>query len=56
MKPTESFKLSKSAKRILATMPNNQQRAATKALFISAELEYERNKKISGKRREKDED
>lgn len=56
MKPTSVYKMSKSAKRILATMSNKQRRADTKALIISAEVEYEHNKRISGKRREKDED
>ena len=38
MKPTASFKLSKSVKRVLATMPNSVQRGEVKRLFIDAEL------------------
>lgn len=38
MKPTAAFKLSKSVKRILATMPKSVQRGEVKRLFIDAEL------------------
>lgn len=38
MKPNASFKLSKSVKRILATMPKSKQRGEVKRLFIDAEL------------------
>lgn len=38
MKPNGSFKLSKSVKRVLATMPNSVQRSEVKRLFIDAEL------------------
>ena len=37
-KPTAAFRLPASVKRVLATMPNKQQRAEVRKLFIEAEL------------------
>jgi len=56
MKPSASFKLSRSAKCVLATIPNKAQRAAVRKLFIESEVEYEANKRKSIKTREKSDD
>ena len=56
MKPTAAFKLSRTAKCVLATIPDKTQRAAVRKLFIESELHYEANKRKSAKSREKSED
>lgn len=56
MKTTSAFKLSKSVKRMLAVTDNKQRKADFKSLMITAEVEHEHNKRISGKRREKSEE
>ena len=54
MKTSLTFKLSKSAKRVMATMPNAEQRNHYKRLMIDAELSFARAKlaKISKGRSE----
>jgi len=44
MKTSSTFKLSKSAKRVMATMPNAEQRNHYKRLMIDAELSFARAK------------
>lgn len=56
MKSNASFKLSRTAKCILATIPDKVRRAAVRKLFIESEVEYEANKRKSAKSREKTED
>lgn len=56
MKPTASFKLSRTAKCVLATIPDKAKRAEVRKLFIESEVEYEANKRRSAKSREKTED
>lgn len=56
MKATSAFKLSKSAKRMLAVTDNKTRKADLKKLFIQSEIEYEHNQKHSRKFREKQED
>lgn len=56
MKPTAAFKLSRTAKCILATMPDKARRAEVRKLFIESEVEYEANKRKSAKSREKNDD
>lgn len=56
MKTTSAFKLSKTVKRIMAATSSAQRKADFKNLMIAAEVEYEHNKRISGKRREKSEE
>ena len=56
MKPTASFKLSRAAKCVLATISNKAQRASVRKLFIESEVEYETNKRKSAKSREKSDD
>lgn len=56
MKPNENFKLSRSAKNVLATIDNKAKRAEVRKLFIQSEMEYEANKRKSAKSREKSDD
>lgn len=56
MKPNENFKLSRTAKCVLATIGDKAQRAAVRKLFIQSEMEYEANKRRSAKSREKSDD
>lgn len=56
MKSTSAFKLSRTAKCILATIPNKVNRAAVRKLFIESEVHYEANKRKSAKSREKSDD
>lgn len=55
MKTNDQFKLSKTAKRLLATVGDKQRRADLKKKLIEAEVTYEHQKRISGKNREKSE-
>lgn len=41
MKPTQNFKMKKSAKRLLATIVDSDLRNAVKACFIQAQLQSE---------------
>lgn len=56
MKPNGSFKLSRTAKCVLATISDKARRAAVRKLFIESEVEYEANKRRSAKSREKTDD
>jgi hypothetical protein len=56
LKPTASFKLSKTAKRMVALMRNTtqDQRNGWKRMFIDAELTAEHAKRTAGKRSKED--
>lgn len=55
MKADSHYKMSKSVKRMLATLPKNRKND-TKDLMIQAELDYKHNKKVASKSKQKDEE
>ena len=55
MKSNSTYKMSRPAKCILATVLDKNRRAALKEKLIESEVTYEYQKRISGKTREKSE-
>lgn len=55
MKADKHFKMSKSIKRMLATLPKAM-KDATKSVMIQAEVDYAHNKKNASRTKQKDEE
>lgn len=55
MKTNSTYKMSRPAKRLLATVLDKNLLAALKEKLIESEVTYEHQKRISGKAREKSE-